>query len=274
MYGWGKDLLDDYLAQIAQQDIKERRDALCRILKGIGVAFDLQSEERPINIRVPLHRDSLPYILVGVHYDNLLDSFGANNNASSVAVALGLLRVFHFIQTKKQRPLPLEFVFFDGQESGSTAYANCVDPQRLYAMLNLSLCGVGDTVLMATGKHVANSPVEKAIRRLENSPHQPSLRLVELLPPSSEIAFEALGVPTISVCIVPDDDVLPMIGLAVSMHNREKIALLPAVYEAVQHPDRDTIEAIQVDAMRQVMLIVNSFVSNLLTTMPEGVDWK
>jgi aminopeptidase YwaD len=213
-------LLDDYLAQIAQQDISERRDALCNILTGIGVAFDVQSKERPINIHVPMHRDSLPYILVGAHYNNLVDSIGANNNASAVAVALGLLRVFHFIQTKKQRPLPLEFVFFDGQEAGSAAYAKHADAQQLYAMLNLNLCGVGDTVLMATGKHVANSPVEKAIRRLEDSPHQASLRVVELLPPGNELAFEALGVPTISVCIVPDDDVVPMIGLAVSMHKQ------------------------------------------------------
>jgi hypothetical protein len=267
-------LLDDYLAQIAQQDVDKRRDALCHILKTIGVRFEGENDHRPTNIRVPMHHDVMPYILLGANYDNFGESIGANHNASAVAVALGLLRVFHFIQSKKQRPLPLEFVFFDGHEAGSEVYAKHVDTQRLYAMLNLSLCGVGDTVLMATGKYVANSPVEKAIRRLADSPHQASLRLVELLPPSSEIAFEERGVPTISVCIVPDDDIVPMIGLAVSMHNREKIALLPAVYEAVQHPETDTIEAIQVDAMRQVMLIVNAFISNLLTTMPEGVDWK
>lgn len=265
-------MLDAYLSQIAQPNIEERRKALLKLLDGIGVRSQIDSS--PANIRVPMHHDALPYILIGAHYDNLADSLGANNNASSVAIALGLLRVFHFIQVRKQRPLPLEFVFFDGQVDGSQAYADHANPQQLYAMLSLNLCGIGDTVLMAMGQHVANSPVEKALRRLENSPHQPSLQFVEMLPPSSEIPFEHLSVPTISICIAPEDDIVPLLGLAVAMHNHEKLAILPAVYETVHHPQLDTVESVQVDAMRQVMLVVNQLISNMLTTMPEGVDWK
>lgn len=265
-------MLDAYLLQLAQPKLEERRKALLKLLDEIGVHSELDNS--PANIRVPMHRDSMPYILVGAHYDNLSDSVGANNNAASVAIALGLLRVFHFIQVRKQRPLPLEFVFFDGQVDGSHAYTERMNPQKLYAMISLNLCGLGDTVLMAMGKHVANSPVEKAVRRLENSPHQPSLHLMELLPPSSEIPFEHMGVPTISICIAPEDDIVPILGLAVAMHNNEKIALLPAVYESIHHPELDTVETIQVDAMRQVMLVANQFISNMFTTMPEGVDWK
>jgi hypothetical protein len=265
-------LLDAYLSQIAKQDIEQRRAAVSTLLEGIGVRYQVQ--ESPANIVVPMHHNSLPYVLIGTHYDNQAESYGANNNAAGVAIALGLLRVFHFIQTRKQRPLPLEFVFFDGQVDGSYAYSEKLNPQQLYAMLNLNLCGVGDTVLMAAGKHVPNSPVEKALRRLDTSPHQPSLHHVELLPPSSEIPFENLGIPTVSICIAPEDDIVPMVGLAVSMHENEKLAVLPSVYESVRYPERDTIEAIQIDAMRQVMLVVNQLISNLITTMPEGVDWK
>jgi hypothetical protein len=265
-------LLDAYLSQIAQPEIEQRRTALSNLLEGIGVRYEIQ--DSPANLIVPMHHNVLPYILIGAHYENLGESFGANNNASGVAIALGLLRVFHFIQARKQRPLPLEFSFFDGQIDGSYAYSESMNPQQLYAMLNLNLCGVGDTVLMAAGKHVPNSPVEKALRRLDTSPHQPSLQHVQMLPPSSEVPFEEHSIPTISICIVPEDDIVPMIGLAYSMQENEKIALLPSVYESVRYPERDTVDAIQVDAMRQVMLVVNQLISNLMTTMPEGVDWK
>jgi hypothetical protein len=65
-------LLDAYLSQIAQQDIEQRRTAVCELLENIGVRYKMH--ESPANIIVPMHRDSMPYVLIGAHYDNLAES--------------------------------------------------------------------------------------------------------------------------------------------------------------------------------------------------------
>jgi hypothetical protein len=220
----------------------------------------------------------VPYILIATNYDSPQGSQGANSNGSAVAVALGLLRVFRFLQKQKGRPLPLEFAFFDFKESdriGSRAYVENVDTAQIYAMLNLNLCGHGNYVLMSRGKHVGTSSVERALRQLQDTPHQHTLRYVEMLPPSDDESFEPYGIPTVSICIVPEEDIIPMIGLAISLHNKEKLAVLPGVYEAVHNRILDTIDTVELGSMRQVMLVVNALVSNLLNIMPEeDIHWK
>jgi hypothetical protein len=64
------------------------------------------------------------------------------------------------------------------------------------------------------------------------------------------------------------------VGVAVSMHNNEKIALLPGVFETIQNRSLDKPDVIDIDAMRQVMLVVNNLISNLFITMPESIDWR
>jgi hypothetical protein len=247
----------------------------------MGAPYHLQKEKvgkvRPTNIRVPLHDGSVPYIVLGAHYDSPPNSSGANDNVAGVSVVLGILRVFHFIQKQKRRPMPLEFVFFDSGEpamQGSLVYTRKVKSQQIYAMLNLDMCGVGDVVLLAPGDHVTNTEVDRALRKLNDSPHKSSLRVVELLPPGDDWYFNQHKIPTISICIVPEDDILPLVGVAVSMHNNEKIALLPGVFETIQNRSLDKPDVIDIDAMRQVMLVVNNLISNLFITMPESIDWR
>ena len=93
---------------------------------------------------------------------------------------------------------------------------------------------LGDTVLLAAGDHVPDSPVQRALRKLDESPHKSSLKVIEMLPPGDDYYFNEMGIPTISICIVPEDDILPMVGMAVSMHNKENVALLPGVFETIQ----------------------------------------
>lgn len=276
-------MLDEYLKQIAQTTVGARRDAILDILDNIGAPYLIEDPilkgiHIPINMTVPLHMGQMPYILIATNYDSPKGSQGANRNAAAIAVALGLLRVFHFSQKQSKRPLPLEFAFFDMNEKGrigSLAYAEKVDTTQIYAMLNLNLCGRGDYVLMARGEHVAESSVERALRQLQDSPHQPSLRFVDMLPPGDDESFKPYGIPTVSACIVPKEDIFPMIGLAVSLHNKENIAVLPDVYESVHKRLLDTIDTVQIDSMRQVMLVINTLISNLLKIMPEeDINWK
>ncbi|MEL6308289.1 MAG: M28 family peptidase [Chloroflexota bacterium] len=274
-------MLDTYLDLVAKTDAKARQDGLLAALEQIGIDYSINTHtidgQTVDNIRVPMHQNEMPYILVGVHYDAIARSEGANKNAAGVAIALGILRVFYFIRRTKARPLPLEFVFFDGyhqQMAGSRAYANHCDPSQIQVMINLDLCGVGDVVLVARGEHVLDSHAEKAIRQLETSPYHPALRMLDLLPPSDDRSFAEKGIPTATVSIAPDEDVVPIVGLAVALHNKEQVAVLPSIYQAVHQPTLDTVDTIQIDAMRQVMLIVNALISNLLKLMPDGIDWK
>ena len=274
-------MLDTYLDLVAKTDAEARQQGVLTALAQIGIDFVVEkytvAGDRVKNIRVPMHQNEMPYILVGVHYDAITGSEGANKNAAGVAIALGILRVFYFIRRTKKRPLPLEFVFFDGyhqQMAGSRAYVDNCDLSQIQVMLNLDLCGRGDVVLVARGEHVVDSHAEKAVRQLETSPYHPALRMLDLLPSSNDRPFTEKGVPTVTISIAPDDDIVPIVGLAVALYNKEQVAVLPEIYQAVHEPTLDTIDSIEIDAMRQVMLIVNALISNLLKLMPDGIDWK
>ncbi|MDQ7023982.1 MAG: M28 family peptidase [Anaerolineae bacterium] len=274
-------MLDAYFKRLITDTTELRCTSLLAILDKMGASYHVDKEKvgqrKAINIRVPLHNNVMPYILIGAHYDSPPDSSGANDNVAGLSVLLGILRVFHFITKQKRRPIPLEFVFFDMGEDemiGSSAYTQHIHENQIYAMLNLDLCGVGDTVLLAAGDHVPNTPVDRALRKLNESPHKSSLRVIEMLPPGDDYYFNRIGVATVSICIVPEDDIVPIVGVAVSMHNNEHIAILPSVFETIHNRALDKPEVVDIDAMRQVMLVVNNLISNLFLTMPEGMDWR
>jgi aminopeptidase YwaD len=272
-------VLDAYFKQLITPTSAERRTQLLAILDKMGVHYAVDQAKsgqgKPINIRVPLHANTQPYIVVGAHYDSAPGSSGANDNVAGMAVALGILRVFHFIKRQMHRSIPLEFVFFDMGEAelqGSFAYTRQLQEHQVYAMLNLDLCGVGDTVLLAPGNHVSNSPVARALRKLDDSPHKSSLRMIETLPPGDDFYFNQMGIPTISICIVPEDDIAPLVAAAAALHNQQPVTLLPDVFETIHNRPFDKPEIVDIDAMRQVLLVVNNLISNLFLTMPEGMD--
>ena len=110
-------MLDAYFNRLITDTADERRTRLLDILDKMGAAYQVDKtqigERQPVNVRVPLHDNAKPYIIVGAHYDSPIGSSGANDNVAGLSVALGILRVFHFIKLQKRRPIPLEFVFFD-----------------------------------------------------------------------------------------------------------------------------------------------------------------
>ncbi|HEX5718519.1 MAG TPA: M20/M25/M40 family metallo-hydrolase [Thermoanaerobaculia bacterium] len=96
------------------------------------------------------------YLLVGAHYDTVVGSPGANDNASGVAVLLELARVL----AARPARLPVVFVAFGAEEGrpgpqhqslgGSRHYAQGLSPaaaRNLAAMINLDMIGRGDVLL-------------------------------------------------------------------------------------------------------------------------------
>ncbi|MEA2562226.1 MAG: hypothetical protein QOH06_3730 [Acidobacteriota bacterium] len=96
------------------------------------------------------------YLLVGAHYDTVVGSPGANDNASGVAVLLGVARVL----AARPARLPVMFVAFGAEEGrpgpqhqslgGSRHYAQGLSPEaarNLVAMINLDMIGRGGALL-------------------------------------------------------------------------------------------------------------------------------
>ncbi|MBW4639246.1 MAG: M28 family peptidase [Gloeocapsa sp. UFS-A4-WI-NPMV-4B04] len=92
------------------------RNYLTRSLKKFGWSPTLQSFEGGINIFAQRQGTDpqAGVILVAAHYDTVVNSPGADDNASGVAVVLEIARLFNSIPT----PRTLQLAFFDQEELG------------------------------------------------------------------------------------------------------------------------------------------------------------
>lgn len=73
-------------------------------------------------------------VLVGAHYDTVMNSPGANDNASGVAAVLGIAR---YVADMPCRQHPVTFMLFDEEEVGlvgARAYANTLSAANVYAV--------------------------------------------------------------------------------------------------------------------------------------------
>lgn len=90
-----------------------------------------------------------PGVLLGGHYDSVLGSPGANDNASGTAVVLEIARSLQGTPLARQA----WFVSFDGEEDGlrgSQAFVGAASPEflrGLKGMLNFDMVGVNDRLL-------------------------------------------------------------------------------------------------------------------------------
>ncbi len=66
------------------------------------------------NIVGRIDPDNKNRIVLGTHYDSLVDNLGANNSASGVSVLLELMRILRNSESKPK--IGIDFVFFDGEE--------------------------------------------------------------------------------------------------------------------------------------------------------------
>lgn len=91
-----------------------------------------------------------PKVILGGHYDSVVDSPGANDNASGTAVVLAIARKAAKTSLARQA----WFMAFDGEEDGlhgSKAFVSSAKPeflQGLKGMLNFDMVGVNDRLLV------------------------------------------------------------------------------------------------------------------------------
>jgi aminopeptidase YwaD len=254
--------LIDLALKIAMPDQRARRQA---VLDSLPVFVhrrqrfsDNGHEHYPENIIVPSPRDE-PALILGAHYDSVPGSPGANDNAAGVAILLHLLRSNYGFN------IPLEYVFFDMEEAhlvGSRMYAATTPKQHIKAMINLDVCGVGDTLLVAAGHHALGSPFHVAAQRAIDDADFPA-QMIDMLPPSDDLAFEQQHLPSLSVCIVPHADVPLMQGFAGAMHSQSTPVQLPSVIETMHNRSRDTVDVLDENAMWNVTHFILSLIGHI-----------
>lgn len=249
-----------HLADLSQKDPDERRQALTRILKAEGLDCSLQESEPDfktprgtVNYILDPWQD-VPSLLFCAHYDAVPGSFGANDNAASLCILIDLAKEL------KQRGIPARFAFFDGEEtgnSGSRLYVSRADKQSISGVVNLDVCGFGDT-LAVCGKGNEAKPAlrafcDKALLEKYNG------QVLKYLPKSDEVSFAGSRIPAISLCMVPRWDIQYLKAMAtygdgflghppefdMMMEQMEVITTMHGGY-------RDNPEYVEPEAMMQV----------------------
>jgi len=268
--------IDEYLAELAVPDPNERRSSLCSILTRNGLDYTIQkidpTEKNPqgvinylVEIGPILNED--PHLLFCAHYDAFPASCGANDNSAAVCILIELAKAL-----KKQGKVPATFAFFDGEESkhlGSKLYASELDRTRISGVINLDICGYGDTITVYSHGSTGQSPIRGFCDKTLLSRHNG--RLVKYLPESDDIAFNGIHLPTLSVAIMPKWDAHNLKIL--SIYNDNVIGKPPEfeiilgqmeVITTMHGSFRDKISTVQSSAMHQVYdYLLDSFASPL-----------
>jgi hypothetical protein len=124
----------------------ERLDIIVSYLDNWGVKYQLLPYLSGTNLVIKAQK--LPSIGISCHFDVVSGSPGANDNASSIAVTLELIRRNH------QKPFlntGLQFFIFDEEESGlrgSKAFIQKYGTENMEGLINLEMVGMGDKLAL------------------------------------------------------------------------------------------------------------------------------
>ena len=203
-----REAINRHLETLALKDPDERRLALAGVLDKEGLSYTIQQEDpSPKNARGTVNYlvsagQETPCFLFCAHYDGVPGSFGANDNAAAVCILIDLAK------TLSQQGISARFGFFDGEEngnSGSRLYVSQLDRSSLTGVINLDVCGYGDTLAIC-GKGHEKKPVmrpfcQKALLEKYNG------KLLKYLPPSDDASFARNKIPVLSMAMVPRWDI-------------------------------------------------------------------
>ena len=257
------------LARLAVPENEARFAALTQELTRRGLAYELQESDekatpessfffrapalpQTVHVRNVIVRvgPDAPRVLIGAHYDTHEGSCGANDNAAAVCILLALA------EELRARGVPAEIVFFDGEETGMTGsklYARGMDRKAITAMINLDMCGYGDTVVVRRKKNDRTLAPLFDKQRLKRF----SGREVNYLPPSDDASFISERMGTASVAVMPEWDAAfwpaldqyASFSLGIPAELREQMAQLE-IMTTLHGGVRDSADYIEERAMR------------------------
>lgn len=196
-----------HLTTLAVQDPALRKKALKEVLESEGLPYTLQEQEpsfkAPLGITnyVIEPSDLSPSVLLCAHYDAYPGSLGANDNASSVCILIDLAKEL------RQRGINARIAFFDGEENkqiGSKYYVSEIDTKTITGVINLDLCGFGDSIVMMKKGNFKKTDIKVFEDKKFLKSNQ--INLLKYLPSGDDVSFHRFF-PTISLAIVPYWDV-------------------------------------------------------------------
>ena len=270
-----KEHLLDIAAQLAQPELSARREAVLHLLSRAGLSHEVQTasakpdtggfalfaqpapkaEVEVQNIIVRPVEIAGPKLVIGAHYDTFPGSPGANDNASGMAVLLALAQELSRSGCDKA----VEVVFFDAEESGragSIAYLAECSSEEVAGMVNLDVCGYGDTLCVRCMKKtplLRNFTDKARLRRFDGEE-------VCYLPDSDDKPFTKAHIPALSVAVLPrwDSAILPALKdyangfLGIPPELREQVASME-IMSTLHGGPRDNPSYLSEAAMRRVL---------------------
>ena len=282
-----KEHLLDIAAQLAQPELSARREAVLHLLSRAGLSHEVQTasakpdtggfalfaqpapkaEVEVQNIIVRPVEIAGPKLVIGAHYDAFPGSPGANDNASGMAVLLALAQELSRSGCDKA----VEVVFFDAEESGragSIAYLAECSSEEVAGMVNLDVCGYGDTLCVRCMKKtplLRNFTDKARLRRFDGEE-------VCYLPDSDDKTFSKAHIPALSVAMLPrwDSAILPALKdyangfLGIPPELREQVASME-IMSTLHGGPRDNPSYLSEAAMRRVL----DFLLDALNAPPE-----
>ena len=203
--------------RLLQPSNARRLEQLQSILRERGIAFELQPVRNPQPKRDPRAEGSNVVasvgstsgesrIVIGAHFDAAALqggklSAGMVDNASSVAVLV------HLAAAMKERPTKhrVDVVFFDMEELGlvgSRHYADSPQIDSVVAMINLDTLQGGSTVIYGPTADTESQDIDRHMRQVCVAAQLDCLAFPEY-PPSDDRSFADVGVPNVSIAVVP-----------------------------------------------------------------------
>ena len=149
--------LIDYVKLLEGKDSASRGEQVQLVLQSLDIDYEVQEWRHPLikNIIVNFSPTrGKNQIIFSAHFDVVKGSPGANDNASGVAVLLGLC------QELRHHHLPIRVIFFDREEAwirtpilklgllGSQCFVLTNDPKQFSAVYNLEFCGDGECLVL------------------------------------------------------------------------------------------------------------------------------
>lgn len=253
----------------AGSDTQARGAAIMRRLDELGLRYCIEpfarGERRGRNIVAELPAPNAPRrLMLGAHYDRVAVGQGAVDNASGSAAVLELLAAL------KERPLQnyaVTAIFFDLEEVGLIGSAEYIaaNRERLpHVYVNFDVFGYGDTLWVLSRDESA--PSHAAMRRAATERNFP-LEIGPNYPPSDHLSFLRAQVETISVSLIPRDEIRAILGIYQQRGGRSNQP--PAQGQGTQptppevprlmsiiHRDADTPDKIDGDAAARAIPIV------------------
>ncbi len=264
--------LMDYVKFLENKDSRTRAKQVLDALAAMELQPAVQECRRPQirNIEVDfLPQSPAKRPLFSAHYDVVKGSPGANDNASGVAVLLGLCNEL------RKAPVPARIVFFDREELwlrtpilrlgllGSLHYVTRVRLKNIAAVYNLEFCGSGDVLAVWPVKTQQTSlpafrEVEKAASRLSvplRSAHIPWMLLS-----SDHLSFRLRGFSNaLTLSLLPGNQ-SPSLECLLSALSVKRLLTgwRPTLPEPLSflHSDKDTSSNLNENSLRLMLALM------------------